>query len=354
MGETGETYLVGQDSLMQSDSRFFSGRSILKIKVDTAPVAWALDGREGVTSGPDYRDIQVFSAYKPFDFLGTRWALIAEIDQEEVLLPVKQLNTFLIISGAILAIVITFLGYLLASDLANPITAMTHVMSRLANNDFNVNISVAERQDEVGGMALALLHFKKSAIEQDSLRESMSFMAKHDSLTGLPNRDFALSQLQAMANEYHVNGKKLSIMFADLDGFKQVNDTYGHSAGDVVLKEVSARFRTCIRESDILARFGGDEFLLITPYTDNTADCSKIAVNLITSLERPFRLSNQQVTLGVSIGIATYPYHANDVNSLLKVADNAMYTAKRSGKNNFIIGEIDDVITENIKPLNES
>lgn len=344
MGETGETYLVGQDSLMQSDSRFFSGRSILKVKVTTDPVTWALDGREGITLSQDYRDIQVISAYKPFDFLGTRWALIAEIDQAEVLLPVKQLNTFLTISGVVIAIVITFLGYLLANDLATPITAMTHVMSRLANNDLNVNISVTERQDEIGGMALALVYFKDSAIEQKGLRDRMSFMAKHDSLTQLPNRDFAVKQLQKMANEYHVNGKQFSIMFADLDGFKQVNDTYGHSAGDIVLKEVSARFKTCIRDSDILARFGGDEFLLIISGSGDIAYCSTIARKVISSLEAPFTLINQKLTLGVSIGIATFPYHTNEVNSLLKIADKAMYTAKHNGKNNFIVGEIDKVM----------
>ena len=162
-----------------------------------------------------------------------------------------------------ITVIITVLGYLLAIDIARPIVIMTSAMYRLARNDLTVNVSVPERADEVGRMAQAMLLFKSSAIERESMRKKLSYLAEYDSLTNLPNRNYAMSHLQKTIEQHGLAGKKVSIMFADLDGFKYVNDKYGHQVGDKVLQEVSLRFSGCLRDKDMIARIGGDEFLLI-------------------------------------------------------------------------------------------
>jgi len=335
MGKTGETYLVGGDLLMRSDSRFYTDRSILKTKVNTSSARDALLGEEGVTTTIDYRGTAVFSAYKPIDFLGVRWAMMAEIDEAEVLEPVYALNRFLTISGVIIAVVITLLGYLLATDLSVPIVAMTDIMKRLANNDLDVNISVTKRQDEVGSMANALEVFKENAIERDHLQQKLSYLAERDSLTGLPNRKYVMDHLSKLIEEHQDINGQIAVMFADLDGFKQVNDTLGHQVGDQLLKEVATRFSLCLREDDLIARIGGDEFIIILPNIATLQDCDHVADKLLASLKDSFAITDKSLRIGVSIGIAIYPLHTETPSTLIKLADDAMYTSKRSGKNTY-------------------
>ncbi|MFT2112093.1 diguanylate cyclase domain-containing protein [Marinomonas sp. 2405UD68-3] len=336
MGETGETYLVGMDYLMRSDSRFFSSPSILKKRVETTSVKSALAGQEGVEATLDYRNVPVFSAYKSIDFLNTRWAILAEIDEVEVLEPVIILNHFLMISGVIIAVAITVLGYLLAIDLAKPIVTMTNAMNRLARNDLSVNVSVSEREDEVGGMAQALLLFKNSALEREEMRKRLSYLAEYDSLTNLPNRNYAMTYLNKIIETHRETDKRFAVMFADLDGFKSVNDQYGHQIGDKVLKEVSLRFTRNLREKDMVARIGGDEFLLVIPNIQTQEDCSDMADKLVNSLDSLLESPYDQVEIGVSIGIAIFPEHALQVEDLLRVSDDAMYKAKANGKNRYV------------------
>ena len=342
IGDTGETYLVGSDLLMRSDSRFYAGRSILKRKVETEPARLALTGEEGVGPALDYRDIRVFSAYKPIDFLGTRMALLAEVDEAEVMASAYRLNNLLTISGVVIAIAITFLGYLLASDLAHPIVTMTRAMSRLSENDLTVNISVSERRDEVGGMANAIIKLKDFSIERERLREKLSFMAQHDALTNLPNREFALAHLEELVAKSADSNEPLTVMFADLDGFKQVNDTFGHQVGDQLLTEISSRFLYCLREDDMVARLGGDEFLFILPATGERSETSRIAKKLLASLKKSFVTSDSALMVSVSIGIAILPTNARDTRNLLKAADQAMYRAKKAGKDNFAFANDDE------------
>lgn len=343
MGETGETYLVGPDLLMRSDSRFFHGRSILKTRVDTLSVRKALQGESGNDTILDYRHIPVFSAYAPVDFLGTRWAIIAEIDRKEILEPVYTMSHFLLLSGCILAIAIFFLGYLLASDISNPIVAMTRMMSRLARNDLSINISVSERKDEVGKMAEAMEVFKRNAIERDLLQRKLNHMAHHDTLTGLPTREFATEQFDALLQQSKLSGQKLVVMFADLDNFKWVNDTLGHQAGDRLLKETAIRLSDSIREGDIVARVGGDEFLIILPDAGDASSISLIAKKMIDSVAINFMMQEQHCAITLSIGVASYPEDGEEYSILINKADKAMYLAKKKGKNNFVFAsEIDN------------
>lgn len=335
MGETGETYLVGPDNLMRSDSRFLGGRSILVTQVDTASVAQAQLGYTSVHIVEDYRDRPVVSAYAPLNAMGISWVVLAEMDQQEILAPVRELTVFLSISGAAISVAIAVLGYLLASDLSRPIVTMTNVLKRLAKNDLGVNISVDDRTDEIGQMARALSDFKKVAIEGERVKKELNHMAQHDPLTGLPNRGFAVSYLEDVIRKNKTIGQSFAVMLADIDSFKQVNDVLGHDVGDQVLKELSNRFRYVMQGQNIACRLGGDEFLFVLPECETLGDCNRTATKLLDATKASFVLSGHEQVIQLSVGVARFPNDAISAPALMKAADQAMYQAKLAGKNQF-------------------
>lgn len=335
MGKTGETYLVGADLLMRSDSRFYQGRSILTTTVATDSVHQALAGNQGIQVLADYRGVQVFSAYTPINILDTQWAMIVEVDEAEVMAAVYEMSRFLTISGFLLLVLISIFGYLLAQDISRPIVDMTDMMRRLSKNDLDINISVSKRGDEIGGMADAMVVFKKNAIEKSILQKKLNHLANHDSLTGLPTRQYALKTLEKLIEKSKENNSKLAIMFVDLDDFKRVNDTYGHHVGDQVLKNVAHGLSSSVRKNDIVARIGGDEFLIIVPDIDSDRDSNKIASEMIRAVGNSFSARSKKINISVSIGISIYPQHAQEPDQLIKRADSAMYTAKGGGKNSY-------------------
>jgi len=171
MGESGETYLVGADLLMRSDSRFSKESTILKTRVNTAPVTEALAGRSGVRHGADYRGTPVVSAYGPLDFSGSRWAVVAEIDQAEVDAPVMAMGLKLLIGAAVLALLVGIVGLLFARSITRPVTDMTAAMGKLAAGDLAVIVPARDKTDEIGEMAQAVEIFKQNALEKKRMDE---------------------------------------------------------------------------------------------------------------------------------------------------------------------------------------
>lgn len=161
--------------------------------------------------------------------------------------------------------------------------------------------------------------------------------AYHDTLTGLPNRLFltdALPRLIAGATEHH---HILSLFFIDLDGFKQVNDTLGHQAGDMLLQAVAERLSLCVSRPNSCIRLGGDEFVLLETWPCACHEAERLATEVIESVNRPISLGGIEAHVGASIGIALAPHHADSPAALLELADQAMYRAKKGGKNRFIV-----------------
>ncbi|SIO31966.1 diguanylate cyclase domain-containing protein [Salinivibrio sp. ES.052] len=158
-------------------------------------------------------------------------------------------------------------------------------------------------------------------------------MAHTDTLTGALNRMAFKQRADAALNHARQHGAHFTLLFIDLDGFKTINDTYGHDAGDSVLIETTKRMSHSIRTSDTLARLGGDEFAVLLEYTSHPDDAGRVAKKIIDSLNAPFTVNdNQQATLSASIGIACYPDHGESVEALLNCSDAAMYYAKKSLK----------------------
>lgn len=165
--------------------------------------------------------------------------------------------------------------------------------------------------------------------------EQISHMATHDILTDLPTMRLVRDRLSVALSTAHRHKNMAAVMFIDLDGFKSINDTLGHNTGDYVLKQVAERMLSCVRETDTVARVGGDEFLIIATELHSADDAAQIAKKTISLVSQPIALDNQNAAIGASIGIAIYPVHGEDIDQLIQLADEAMYSVKSSGKNNF-------------------
>lgn len=168
--------------------------------------------------------------------------------------------------------------------------------------------------------------------ESRAAEETIRHLAHHDPLTDLPNRALFSDRLgQAMAGARR-DGQHLAVMFIDLDDFKPINDNFGHAVGDRVLQQVAARLRQSLRESDTVARVGGDEFVVLLRNARDASEAQAVAAKLLESLTQPFDVDARTLSVSASIGIALYPQHGPDDIELLKHADEAMYLAKGSGK----------------------
>jgi len=169
--------------------------------------------------------------------------------------------------------------------------------------------------------------------ERKLVEEKLAYFAHHDYLTELPNRILFLNRLEHATLLAKRNKYKVAVFYLDLDGFKKVNDTLGHDAGDRLLKEASVRLKEAIRASDMVARVGGDEFNFILINIGSYENASQMANKIIAALSKPFELKGQQCQVGGSIGISIYPDDAQDIEVLIRQADEAMYAVKQSGKN---------------------
>ena len=163
--------------------------------------------------------------------------------------------------------------------------------------------------------------------------EQVTALAHHDSLTGLPNRILFYDRLNQAITRARRDKVSIAVLYLDLDGFKLVNDTLGHDAGDTLLREAAKRVVACVRDSDTVARMGGDEFtvILCNLRTPNSKD--RVAKKIVETIAQPFLINGKSCSVSASIGIALSPEHGETAEQLVKIADAAMYLAKHSGKN---------------------
>ncbi|HVN33847.1 MAG TPA: EAL domain-containing protein [Casimicrobiaceae bacterium] len=160
-------------------------------------------------------------------------------------------------------------------------------------------------------------------------------MAHHDALTGLPNRTLLADRVGQAIARAHRSGGKLAVLFLDLDRFKNVNDSFGHAVGDMLLTAVAARLTASRREEDTVARLGGDEFIVSIPDVADAAEAESVAARILSDLAKPFTINGHQLHADVSIGIALYPRDGDTAETLMRNADTAMYHAKESGRGNY-------------------
>lgn len=198
------------------------------------------------------------------------------------------------------------------------------------------DFSFTGQRFEVGG-EMFLAGFGVDVTKIKRAWDHMEHLATHDRLTGLPNRNLFFDRLQHSIEKAARRGEHLAVMFVDLDNFKTINDSFGHQMGDMLLIQVAAQLRACTRRQDTVSRLGGDEFTVIAEDIRESSEdvVAGTAERIIHALETPFDLGGREALLSASVGIAFYPKDGEDVTTLLKSADTAMYKAKEIGKNNY-------------------
>lgn len=211
-------------------------------------------------------------------------------------------------------------------------------------NDINTADSINQRLQQLRQTNLRL---QKQLKQHQELERRLQFDALHDPLTQLPNRALLMNHLNhAMTHYNRYKSPGFAVIFIDVDHFKQINDTLGHSAGDQLLKEVSRRLQTCIRQNDLVARLGGDEFVIYLDSSKSDDDISPVLNRIISRLSYPFRLLGNELSITVSLGVSSVSEQTSDISQLLHQADLAMYQAKRNGRSR-IVSYSDDCINQN-------
>lgn len=224
------------------------------------------------------------------------------------------------------------------------------VWNRRANGEVYVQRLTISRITDTDGTVTNYVGVFSDVTKEKEANAALQYTASHDALTGLPNRALMIDRLEQSLGALARNGGGLSVLFIDLDGFKPVNDTYGHLAGDLLLQRVAERLRGCVRESDTVARLGGDEFVVLSHDAADPHSAGVVAEKILDALRPPIDIGPATVTVGASIGVAQAPRDGTEVEPLLRAADEAMYAAKHAGKGVWRLSEKsqDERVPENV------
>lgn len=267
--------------------------------------------------------------------------LVSNLDS--VLAESRQLGVTALKSALALSVVFILLSLFLAQKISTPLRQMATTFAHFKQGDPVPEVNL-QRNDELGLLArnFSIMAKKLNAqlMELNSQRQYLHKVAHHDALTGLPNRILLEDRIEQALISAKRDKMEIAIMLVDLDGFKPVNDIYGHDVGDKLLQESATRMLASIRETDTAARYGGDEFMIIISARDlqlrgmSARHISRqVAEKIRNSLSQPFVIDEREIQISCSIGIALYPQDGDDKQTLIKHADSAMYTAKSLGKN---------------------
>ncbi len=220
------------------------------------------------------------------------------------------------------------------TDLSEAIEASRPCLAFNLTGDDSITAYIESQlgsENIIGGFQARFIWTLLTRLKQTN--EQITALAHHDSLTGLPNRILFYDRLNQAITRALRDKESIALMYLDLDGFKHINDTLGHDAGDALLREAAKRIMACVRESDTVARIGGDEFTVILCNAQTTSSNDHVAKKIVDAIAYPFMINGKNCTVSASIGIAIYPDHGETAEQLVKIADAAMYLAKHSGKN---------------------
>ncbi|WP_405112398.1 sensor domain-containing diguanylate cyclase [Paenibacillus sp. FSL K6-1217] len=284
-------------------------------------------GRDSYLTGYAYGD-----GYMNYPGLG--WTVIIRQPADIAFASVRQLEHFILISGLLTAAVFALIGWLLAGWISLPLRNITRTADLLSSGA-DVEIPTSTRFKDVAILSASLRSLVNNLTKTETKLSYMSDMALHDKLTGLPNRA-ALDEFLAHAvSKAKQKRTTLSFLYMDLDGFKKVNDSFGHAVGDALLQEVAFRLMDCTRDNEIVARLGGDEFVIIlnTSAGKPMKEAEVVASRIISKINQPILIKGEELRVGCSVGAAVWTPDCGDTTLTMRLADEALYISKRSGKN---------------------
>lgn len=268
------------------------------------------------------------------NYRGLGWTILVRQPVDIAYSSVEKLQIFILFLGAGFTTAFGAIAWLMTSRVVKPLKEITSAANLLSEGqDVDIPKHIGIREIEI--LSDSLRKLVESLTDTENALGKMKNLAHHDRLTGLPNRlalDYFVKKAKIKAKR---EGLTLTFLYMDLDGFKTVNDTLGHNAGDEVLKEVAARLKLNIRGDEIVVRLGGDEFVMVL-YTSmqHPIDNAKVvALRVIKALNEPFVLEEGEARIGCSIGGSVWPIDAQEVSDILSLADETLYVSKRSGKN---------------------
>jgi len=250
-------------------------------------------------------------------------------------------------------------GALLQRRVSRPIFELAKAMNAVtASTDFSVRVNPKGANEIVQlgrGFNAMLAELERHQAAQKTAEEKLQYQALNDALTGLPNRRLLADRLTQLLARATRESRILALLYIDLDGFKLVNDSLGHSIGDLLLVQVAARLQSRVRQSDTLARLGGDEFTVVLSDLHQKDEAALVAQSLLEALAGPFVIEGHQLTIGASIGISIFPDNAKDAVTLTQQADNAMYASKRDGRNRatYFTPELGSLVRERLTLENQ-
>jgi diguanylate cyclase (GGDEF)-like protein len=232
------------------------------------------------------------------------------------------------------------LAALAARVVTRPLNQMTREVKRFSSEHV-VGVLPTQRRDEIGELARGFhemqLRVTSTMAELDASRRHLAHVARHDTLTGLPNRAVFIDRVEHAILTARRSGRFLAVLFIDLDNFKDINDNFGHAVGDEILVLVAQALRTAVREADTVARLGGDEFVILLESMDEELDARRVAQALIDRVAERIAASGRTLGLGLSIGISLYPRDGANAGELIRRADEAMYLSKQQAGNRYSV-----------------
>ncbi|MES2818562.1 MAG: diguanylate cyclase [Pseudomonadota bacterium] len=328
---------------------FERGRRIL-IQDQFPPVAALLAGerRSLIAQAPSTQNGNLVGAFVrlPLDQVGGTGFLIIGLSQPKAVIVEAgaHLARRIIQIVTALSLLAIFLAVLVSRAVTGPLNAMVQAIQRFSS-ERQLSSLPLQRRDEIGLLARSFDQMQTEILkhlhELNENRRALDHLSQHDPLTGLPNRRLFLDRLeQALANARR-NGTALAVLFVDLDHFKEINDRFGHGLGDAVLTTVAALLKSAIREVDSVARWGGDEFVILFDAMDSPRHVQNIVQKLHQRFQSRMLIEGQELKIHASIGVSLYPSDGETAETLLLQADRAMYRAKKDGRNTFSFNEHD-------------
>ncbi|NDV24378.1 diguanylate cyclase [Desulfovibrio sp. JC022] len=359
-GDTGETYILNRDGYMLTESRYATqlkteGRikntAILEIKTSTKGFEAALTGSQHQGPYLDYRGAKVLGASQWIR--DGRWLLVSEIDYNEALNPLYSFMLTAFSGAALTLLVLTPFAVRLIRSISIPLLQLNNVARQMTLGKFDCKCAEANMPSPPDEIKQLMEVFCSMQEKVDSTVQELQKSAVTDQLTGLPNRRYLMKEGARLVDIAIRARQPCSLMIMDIDHFKVINDTYGHTMGDVVLQQMSRSFQEIVRTSDIIARYGGEEFVVVAPGSD--IDSGKIlAERLRQGIEaRTFNNEAQPLACTISIGVAHYAtdikFGADAYEDMLARADTALYDAKNTGRNKICIAEPHNKLTDSPK-----
>lgn len=267
------------------------------------------------------------------DYKGLGWTVLARQPAEVAYAPAYDLRNDILLYGSVFAAVFSILAWVAAGWITRPLSAIASAAKRLRDGEPGVEIPALGGIAEVEDLSQSLRALIGALTSSKAALARMEDAAYQDRLTALPNRRFLEQYAESLSNR--PGRGTFTVLYMDLDGFKSVNDTLGHQAGDVVLRQVAVRLASCVRGEDLVARLGGDEFaaIIVAPANGMPARMDEITQRLIAAVGEPIVIGGRAVRVGCSIGFAEWPDHGATLPEVLERADQALYAAKRMGKN---------------------